>query len=40
LGAAFGITPDLLREDDEARILLLGAQERIGQQLGHTGVRR
>jgi hypothetical protein len=30
LGAFFGITPIFLREGDEARVVLVGAQERIG----------
>src|SRR6266513_5078878 len=39
-GGGFRHHADLLREGDEARVVLVGAQERIGQQLGHTGVVR
>src|SRR5437762_397934 len=35
-GSGFRHHPDLLREGDEARVVLVGAQERIGQQLVHT----
>src|SRR4051794_37948062 len=34
LPAAFRHDPDLLREDDEARVVLVGAQKRIIQQRG------
>ena len=37
LGGGFRQDPDLLREGDEARVVLVGAQEGIDQQLGHTG---
>src|SRR6266513_1740838 len=40
LGGGFRHHPDLLREGDEARIVLVGAQERIGQQLARTSVVR
>jgi hypothetical protein len=37
LAAAFGITPTFC-EGDEPRVVLVGAQERIVQHLGHAGV--
>jgi hypothetical protein len=36
LGSGFRHHPDLLREGDEARVVLVGVQERIHQHLGHT----
>ena len=39
-GGGFRHDPDLLREGDEARVVLVGAQEGIVQQLGHTCVVR
>ena len=38
LPAGFGHDPDLLREGDEARVVLVGEQERIRKQLIHTRV--
>jgi hypothetical protein len=40
MGGGFWHHSDLLREGDEARVVLVAAQERIGQQLDHTGVVR
>src|SRR5437660_40648 len=40
LGGGFRHDPDLLREGDEARVVLVGAQEGIVQQLDHTWVVR
>src|SRR5262249_9478223 len=39
-GGGFGHHADLLREGDEARVVLVGAQERIIKQLSHTRVVR
>src|SRR5438067_12977878 len=39
-GRGFRHHPDLLREGDEARVVLVGAQERILQQRGYTRVVR
>src|SRR6266436_452238 len=39
-GGGFRHHPDLLREGDETRVVLVGKQERIGQELDHTGVVR
>src|SRR5262245_27563761 len=39
-GGGFRHDPDLLREGDEARVVLVGTQERIAQQLMHTPVVR
>src|SRR5437588_8019454 len=40
LRSGFRHHPDLLREGDEARVVLIGAQEGIDQQFGRTGVVR
>jgi hypothetical protein len=40
LGGGVRHYPDLLREGDEARVVLVGEQERILQQLDHTGIVR
>ena len=36
LGSGFRHHPDFLREGDEARVVLVGVQERIHQHLGYT----